>query len=89
MTYRHGVASNSLDAVLEASGTGKSQLYHYFSDKSDLVAAVIERQLELVLDEQPGLAPVDTWQGLVDWARDRPQPWPTPKAGRLRQPGRR
>ena len=70
MMYRHGVAGTSLDAVLEASGTGKSQLYHYFSDKSDLVAAVIERQLELVLDEQPGLAHVDTWQGLVDWARE-------------------
>ncbi len=70
MMYRHGVAGTSLDAVLDASGTGKSQLYHYFSDKSDLVAAVIERQLELVLDEQPGLAHVDTWRGLVDWARD-------------------
>ena len=70
MMYRHGVAGTSLDAVLEASGTGKSQLYHYFSDRSDLVAAVIDRQLELVLDEQPGLAHVDTWQGLVDWARE-------------------
>ena len=28
-----GIASTSLDAVLEASETRKSQLYHYFADK--------------------------------------------------------
>lgn len=70
MMYRHGTAGTTLDAVLEASGTGKSQLYHYFADKSDLVAAVVDRQLELILDDQPGLVHVDTWDGLIEWARD-------------------
>ena len=49
MMYDHGVAGTTLDDVLAASETGKSQLYHYFSDKSDLVEAVIARQLERVL----------------------------------------
>ncbi len=68
MMYQRGVTGTSLDEVLAASGTGKSQLYHYFVDKSDLVAAVVGRQLQRVLFEQPGLAHVDTWAGLDRWA---------------------
>ena len=69
MMYENGVVAASLDDVLAASGTGKSQLYHYFSGKSELVAAVIERQLERVLATQPGLAQVDSMAGIERWAR--------------------
>ena len=51
----HGVASTSLDAVLAASNTSKSQLYHYFADKDDLVLAVVQRQTECVLAAQETL----------------------------------
>jgi len=44
-----GGAGTSLDAVLDASDTSKSQLYHYFADKDDLVLCVIRRQTECVL----------------------------------------
>jgi len=69
MMYQDGVATATLDDILAASGTGKSQLYYYFSDKSDLVAAVIERQIERVLEAQPGLADVDSMEGIERWAR--------------------
>jgi TetR/AcrR family transcriptional regulator, transcriptional repressor for nem operon len=69
MMYENGVATTSLDDILAASGTGKSQLYHYFSDKSELVVAVVERQLERVLAAQPGLADVDSIEGIERWAR--------------------
>jgi TetR/AcrR family transcriptional repressor of nem operon len=45
----NGVANTSLDTVLAASDTSKSQLYHYFADKDALVLAVIQRQTECVL----------------------------------------
>ena len=51
-----GITATSLDDVLSASGTGKSQLYHYFTDKQDLVVAVIRRQLDRVMAHQPDLA---------------------------------
>ena len=51
----HGVASTSLDAVLAVSKASKSQLYHYFADKDDLVLAVIQRQTECVLAAQESL----------------------------------
>ncbi|GAS93254.1 transcriptional regulator, TetR family [Mycolicibacterium canariasense] len=65
--YANGVAATSLDDVLTSAGCGKSQLYHYFSGKAELVRAVIERQLELVLDCQPEIHRVDSWAGLRRW----------------------
>ncbi len=69
MMYQRGVGSTSLDDVLDAAGSGKSQLYHYFENKSDLVAAVVERQLEWVMQTQrPAIDHTDTWAGINAWA---------------------
>lgn len=68
--YQNGVSATSLDDVLAAAGSGKSQLYHYFEDKADLVAAVIERQVKLVLAGQPALDHVDSWEGIDAWAAE-------------------
>jgi len=64
--HRRGVAATSVDDVLAASGVGKSQLYHYFAAKTDLVAAVLQHQLNLVLREQ-GRFDVATWDGIQGW----------------------
>ncbi len=64
----HGVAETSLDAVLAASATSKSQLYHYFADKDALVLAVIDRQAQRVLDAQgQTLHELDSIAGLRRW----------------------
>jgi AcrR family transcriptional regulator len=64
----HGVASTSLDAVLAASKASKSQLYHYFDDKDDLVLAVIHRQTECVLAAQESLLrELTSFAGLRRW----------------------
>jgi AcrR family transcriptional regulator len=65
--YRSGVNATSLDDVLAAAGAGKSGLYHYFADKSDLVRAVIDRQLELVLMRQPTIHHIDSWETIDAW----------------------
>jgi TetR/AcrR family transcriptional regulator, transcriptional repressor for nem operon len=71
LIYARGVAATSLDQVLERSGAGKSQLYHYFpAGKRDLVAAVVERQIESVLASQPRLSTIETWADLEAWADD-------------------
>jgi TetR/AcrR family transcriptional repressor of nem operon len=69
--HQRGVAGTSLDDVRSATGTSKSQLYHYFADKSALVGAVIQRQVQQVLDaQQPELDSIDSLAGLRRW-RDR------------------
>lgn len=63
-----GVTATGLDAVLAASHTSKSQLYHYFSDKDDLVLAVIQRQTECVLAAQQAyLSDLNSLVGLKKW----------------------
>ena len=66
LMYERGVSATSIEDVLAASGTGKSQLYHYFASKEDLVAEVLRHQLEQVLREQ-SVYPLDTWEGISAW----------------------
>jgi TetR/AcrR family transcriptional repressor of nem operon len=65
---RGGVAATSLDAVRAATGTSKSQLYHYFEDKGDLVRAVVRYQAdELLAAQHLEDDPPDTPAGLRRW----------------------
>lgn len=68
LMFERGVARTSLDDVKAAAGVSSSQLYHYFEDKSALVAAVIEHQTEAVLaGQQPHLASLDSVPALRAW----------------------
>ncbi len=66
LMYDRGVSATSIEDILAASGTGKSQFYHYFSSKEDLVAEVLRHQLEQVLREQ-SLYRLDSWEGISAW----------------------
>lgn len=44
LVYARGAAGTSVDDILKASGTGKSQFYHYFRNKEHLLAEVIASQ---------------------------------------------
>ncbi|MBM7784732.1 TetR/AcrR family transcriptional regulator [Tenggerimyces flavus] len=70
LMYANGIARTSLDEVLAYCGAGKSQLYHYFANKQELVRAVIARQLDRVLSAQPGLDSLDSWDDLDTWATE-------------------
>ncbi|MBC8091784.1 MAG: TetR/AcrR family transcriptional regulator, partial [Pseudonocardia sp.] len=65
---RQGIRATTLDSVCAASGTGRGQLYLYFADKSDLVAAVVAQQVERVLDaQQPLLGTIGTAADVHEW----------------------
>ncbi len=68
LMYTQGVGSTSIDDVIGASGTGKSLVYGHFRDKSELVEAVVEAQIERVLSEQARfLEDLRTMRGLDRW----------------------
>lgn len=68
LMYTHGVERTNLDDVIEVSGTGKSQLYHYFTDKSELVEQVVRYQVDQVLKEQALLLQnLRSMRGLERW----------------------
>lgn len=68
MIHNRGVKATSVDDVLERSGTGKSQFYHYFANKDDLVRQVLAHQFDqLVRQQGPLLQRLDTWEGIQAW----------------------
>src|SRR5437667_12285828 len=66
--HKQGVRATSPDDVIEASGTGKGQFYHYFKSKEGLVHEVLQSYLDAI---QTGHAPLDyeikSWQDLERW----------------------
>jgi AcrR family transcriptional regulator len=68
LVFAHGVARTGIDDVRREAGVSASQLYHYFTDKDDLIRAVIAHQTEEVLDAQrPLLDHLDSLEALEQW----------------------
>ena len=63
-----GALGTSLDEVGARASASRSQLYHYFDDKNDLLLAVAEATNEAVLGAQQSLFEgLGTWAGLQRW----------------------
>ncbi len=63
-----GAIGASLDEVGARAGASRSQLYHYFEDKNDLLLAVAEATNDAVLGGQCDLfAALGSWAGLERW----------------------
>jgi TetR/AcrR family transcriptional regulator, transcriptional repressor for nem operon len=68
LVYLHGASATSLEDLMAASATSKSQLYHYFADKAALMRAVIEFQTRNVIGVQAAHFDVaDSLAGLHRW----------------------
>ena len=68
--HKQGVHATSPDDVIEASGTGKGQFYHYFKSKEGLVHEVLQTHLEAI---RTGSAlvkyEIESWEDLERWFR--------------------
>ena len=63
-----GAIAVSLDDVGARSHTSRSQLYHYFEDKDDLIRAVVATTTDAVLKAQEQqLEQLDSWAGIGAW----------------------
>jgi AcrR family transcriptional regulator len=63
-----GALAMSLDDVGARAQASRSQLYHYFDDKADLIRAVIDATSDAVLGAQDELLDhVDSWAGIRRW----------------------
>ena len=68
--HKQGVAATSPDQVIAASGTGKSQFYHYFGSKEGLVHEVLQTWLEAVRGgTYPADPAIESWRDLEQWFR--------------------
>lgn len=80
LVRKHGAAGTSLDDVMAASRTSKSQLYHYFANKDDLLRAAARQQTDRImaaqrpeLDQLDSLASLRRWRDKFVAARDEAQ----------------
>ncbi|MDP8976746.1 MAG: TetR/AcrR family transcriptional regulator [Actinomycetota bacterium] len=68
LIHERGVTGTSVDDILAASGTGKSQFYLYFESKDGLVREVLDHNLEVTLSAQEALLErLSTWKGIKAW----------------------
>ena len=68
LVAERGVAGTSLDDVRGRAHVSKSQLYHYFADRDDLMRAVARAASDEVVGGQTDLfAQADTLDGLHAW----------------------
>lgn len=68
LIHRSGVHATSVDDVLAAAGAGKSQFYHYFRNKEDLVRQVLALQVERHVTSKPEIySRLDTFGGIAAW----------------------
>jgi AcrR family transcriptional regulator len=65
----HGVGNMTLDDVGRRSGTGKSQLFHYFPEgREQLLLAVAQHEADRVIeDQQPYLSELTSWTAWRQW----------------------
>jgi TetR/AcrR family transcriptional regulator, transcriptional repressor for nem operon len=68
LVFAHGVARTGIEDVQLRAGVSASQLYHYFTDKNDLIRAVIAHQTDGILAAQrPVLDELDSFDALERW----------------------
>jgi AcrR family transcriptional regulator len=66
--HKQGIEATSVDEILKKSGTGKSQFYHYFKSKDDLVHSVVKCFYEMLCEEKlPMPRRIRTWKDLEAW----------------------
>src|SRR5215813_1005980 len=65
--HKQGVHLTSTDEIIEVSGTGKGQFYHYFKNKEGLVHEVLLTHLEMIsTGESPVNYDINSWDELRD-----------------------
>ncbi|WP_084606277.1 TetR/AcrR family transcriptional regulator [Agreia bicolorata] len=67
LARQRGAARTSIDEVRAEAQVSASQLYHYFSDKNELMRAVVEHEAVVAIEEQSQLAAVDSIESLRAW----------------------
>jgi TetR/AcrR family transcriptional repressor of nem operon len=68
LVAERGAAAVSLDEVGARASASRSQLYHYFQDRDDLIRAIIDATTDAVLAAQDELfSGLDSWAGIDRW----------------------
>ncbi len=68
LAWARGVGETNLDDIMEKSGASKSQLYHYFANKDELLRAAAALQAARVLEtHKPLVESLDSLEAIRRW----------------------
>jgi AcrR family transcriptional regulator len=68
--HQQGLQATSPNQIMDASRTGKSQLYHYFSSKAGLVHEVLQHHIRSIREGSAALDyQIGSWADLGRWFR--------------------
>ena len=66
--HKQGARGTSPDEIIEASGTGKGQFYHYFKSKEGLIHEVLQLYLEEIKTQTSRVNyEINSWRDLERW----------------------
>lgn len=66
--HKQGARATSPDEIIEASGTGKGQFYHYFKSKEGLIHEVLQAYLEEIKTQESRVNyEINSWRDLEKW----------------------
>lgn len=66
--HKQGARATSPDEIIEASRTGKGQLYHYFKSKEGLIHEVLQAYLEEIKTQSSRVNyEINSWKDLEKW----------------------
>jgi len=66
--HKQGARGTSPDEIIEASGTGKGQFYHYFKSKEGLIHEVLQLYLEEIKTQTSRVSyEINSWRDLERW----------------------
>jgi TetR/AcrR family transcriptional repressor of nem operon len=65
--HKQGVGATSPDEIIEVSGTGKGQFYHYFKSKEGLVHEVLQYVAAIKTGSSPVNYEIASWADLEEW----------------------
>jgi TetR/AcrR family transcriptional regulator, transcriptional repressor for nem operon len=66
--HKQGARATSPDEIIEASGTGKGQFYHYFKSKEGLLHEVLQAYLEEIKTKASRVNyEINSWRDLEKW----------------------
>lgn len=67
LMFERGVAATAIEDVQRRAGVSGSQMYHYFTDKKDLIQAVVAHQAAAAVHAQLAMGPLDSVEALQAW----------------------
>lgn len=65
--HERGIHATSVDDILKKSGAGKSQFYHYFKNKQDIIHELLQFAYQMIKGGQTHIQPIHTWDDFRGW----------------------